>query len=200
MSTSLEFDLRQQPSITLNHFIGLLPTIPFDQQFTVIAPTSIKNAKRALIFAGLSVKNTTTENDIVTYTVIRHNKNNTAKPIEAPVVAEAVPQNSSWGINPEVKSTVVDESTLLNDDADVSSKQFDCGSNTGPRKACKNCTCGLAQQEVAEKQAQQEGTGGCGNCSLGDAYRCASCPSLGKPAWKTIDGQPIRLNTEDPSV
>ncbi|KAL6940810.1 hypothetical protein ACO0QE_004728 [Hanseniaspora vineae] len=101
--------------------------------------------------------------------------------------------------------------------------KVDCGGDgTGAqkkrrKKACKDCTCGLKEQEDAELAQVQEQqnrvlfkldkkdlteidftikgkkVGGCGSCALGDAFRCSGCPYLGLPAFKP--GQQINLNS-----
>jgi len=90
--------------------------------------------------------------------------------------------------------------------------------NGGKRKkACKGCTCGLAELEIAElanekgidsedlvredrleaavravnKMTPSMKVSSCGSCYLGDAFRCASCPYLGLPAFEP--GQKIEV-------
>ncbi|XP_028263870.1 anamorsin isoform X1 [Parambassis ranga] len=82
---------------------------------------------------------------------------------------------------------LLDEDDLKKPDP-ASLKAPSCGEGGAKKKkACKNCTCGLAEeleQESKEKQKTNLPKSACGSCYLGDAFRCASCPYLGMPAFK----------------
>lgn len=77
------------------------------------------------------------------------------------------------------------------------------------RKACKNCSCGRADEEklstvikssgavaAAKPKAAPVAASSCGSCYLGDAFRCASCPYMGQPAFKPGDKVILSLNPD----
>lgn len=91
---------------------------------------------------------------------------------------------------------LVDEDELLDENdlikPDPSSLKVECGPTK--KKACKNCSCGLAEElESGKKSDVPAKTSACGNCYLGDAFRCASCPYLGMPAFKP--GEKVALSS-----
>lgn len=134
---------------------------------------------------------------------------------------------------------LIDESTLLDDDGSFVRQVFvppACAPKAGKRRrACKDCSCGLAERLEAEDAAKRSkadrdlktlhanGTSGinggsapvmlgeddlneldftvkgkvgsCGNCALGDAFRCDGCPYIGLPAFKP--GEEVRLMNDE---
>eukprot|EP00397_Hematodinium_sp_SG-2012_P054901 GEMP01066592.1.p1 GENE.GEMP01066592.1~~GEMP01066592.1.p1 ORF type:complete len:251 (+),score=45.51 GEMP01066592.1:70-822(+) len=71
------------------------------------------------------------------------------------------------------------------------------------KRACATCNCGRKdlEEKVGFEEAKkmlEQGTqrSACGSCYLGDAFRCASCPYRGKPAFKA--GSKVEL--DEPAV
>ncbi|ATZ48932.1 Bcdre2 [Botrytis cinerea B05.10] len=118
---------------------------------------------------------------------------------------------------------LIDEDTLLTEEDMKKPLAIppECAPRAGKRRrACKDCTCGLAEKlakEDADKRATADSqlqalkldaddlaevdftvqgkVGSCGNCSLGDAFRCDGCPYIGMPAFKP--GEEVRLLNND---
>lgn len=114
----------------------------------------------------------------------------TQKPLES---VEAV-----WKLADTTEDDLIDSDELLDESdlikPDPSSLKATCGETGGKKKACKNCTCGLAEElEQDSKKDAPVQKSSCGNCYLGDAFRCASCPYLGMPAFKP--GEKVQLDT-----
>jgi len=104
----------------------------------------------------------------------------TMKPVWAAGAAASLPGAGAARIN---------EDELLGEvPRPVGKGKSDCSSQP---KACANCTCGRKELEdkVGAEEAKkrlEQGTqrSSCGNCYLGDAFRCDGCPYKGMPAFK----------------
>ncbi|KAL8926443.1 MAG: hypothetical protein Q9208_002986 [Pyrenodesmia sp. 3 TL-2023] len=118
------------------------------------------------------------------------------------------------------ENELIDEDDLLSDEDMKTNlvQPAECRPKTGKRRrACKDCTCGLAQRLDAEEKAKrstadqqlaklkteelsevdftvQGKVGSCGNCALGDAFRCDGCPYIGQPAFKP--GEEVKIANE----
>ncbi|KAI9483886.1 MAG: cytokine-induced anti-apoptosis inhibitor 1, Fe-S biogenesis-domain-containing protein [Benjaminiella poitrasii] len=111
----------------------------------------------------------------------------------------------------EDEDALLDESDKVKPSKESLTRPDDCELTDGKRKACKNCTCGRAEEEEMEAQNNvvsldlmddfedeivevdptPKKTDGCGSCALGDAFRCSTCPYLGMPAFSA--GEKIAL-------
>ncbi|OJJ43626.1 hypothetical protein ASPZODRAFT_902756 [Penicilliopsis zonata CBS 506.65] len=122
---------------------------------------------------------------------------------------------------------LIDEDDLLSEE-DLKRPPVQEAANCRPevakkrRRACKDCTCGLAARLEAEDQERRAKadedlnvfklnmtdlndeeldftvagkTSSCNNCSLGDAFRCDGCPFIGLPAFKPGEEVMILNNT-----
>ncbi|KNA17453.1 hypothetical protein SOVF_079840 [Spinacia oleracea] len=103
---------------------------------------------------------------------------------------------------------LIDEDTLLTEE-DLKKPQLppvgDCEVGS-TRKACKNCSCGRAEEEQkVEKlgltmEQLDNPQSACGSCGLGDAFRCSTCPYKGLPAFKLGDKVSLSSNFLDADI
>jgi anamorsin len=92
---------------------------------------------------------------------------------------------------------LVDEDELLARDGIAPGAAVDgkgCAvDESGKRKPCKDCSCGLADADADAAMPVKKAGDGCGSCALGDAFRCAACPYLGLPPFQP--GERVELPT-----
>lgn len=114
-----------------------------------------------------------------------------AKPAAVPAPAPAA-AGGVWTLEDIDDDSVelMDDKTLLSEEDMVKPDPATlrvCGT-TGKRKACKDCSCGLREElDSGKEPTKKDFTSSCGSCYLGDAFRCASCPYLGMPAFNPGD-------------
>ncbi|KRT81340.1 hypothetical protein AMK59_5422 [Oryctes borbonicus] len=110
---------------------------------------------------------------------------------------KAKPAKAVWKIDDTIEDDMIDPDNLLDEDDLIKpdSSSLRVCATTGKRKACKDCSCGLAEELTGETKANtvnsENAKSSCGNCYLGDAFRCAACPYLGMPAFKP--GEKVQL-------
>mmetsp|Transcript_10768 Transcript_10768/g.19011 ORF Transcript_10768/g.19011 Transcript_10768/m.19011 type:complete len:242 (-) Transcript_10768:90-815(-) len=99
-----------------------------------------------------------------------------------------------------------DDNLLTSEDLIQENKAADCGpAAAGTKKrACKNCSCGLKEMEEAEAAGEpvvvDPNSSACGSCAKGDAFRCATCPYLGTPAYDPNNKPQIKINPDGSKV
>ena len=133
-------------------------------------------------------------------------KENTAPANGSNAVGVANGANDAWkalggGDDLMDDDDLLDESDLRSGaDAAAAAKAAGGDCSTKPN-ACKNCSCGRAEVEATGKVLTDEEKkafkSACGNCYLGDAFRCAGCPMLGMPAGAPPGQTKVTLNLSD---
>lgn len=120
------------------------------------------------------------------------------KAYESPI---KVVENSTKVVIPVFKKIeLIDDSDLIDEDEllgqeDKIHPEYKKEEVITKKKACKNCSCGLAEEEqeiyVTDLKTRQRRLvkkelpkSNCGNCYKGDWARCGNCAYIGTPAFK----------------
>jgi len=198
-------------------FSLLLPSISPLGLLYISNPPSPQNIASDLTLAGFSVISVVDETVVAqkpaftTGTSVSLKKQSTSTPLTRRKIDPAK-KKALWSFSSPATETI-DPEALLTPEDHVRPAACEPITKGAPRrkKACKGCTCGLAELEEEEKNTQKivlldggeggeareiplsekdrlatvaqttsKATSSCGSCFLGDAFRCASCPYLGK--------------------
>ena len=98
-----------------------------------------------------------------------------------------------WANLSQTENGQINEDDLMNGQDEskvIAEAQGNCD-RIMPGKPCANCTCGKAEYQESQagidKLEMGQVESDCGKCYLGDAFRCASCPYKGQPAFEAGD-------------
>lgn len=158
--------------------------------------------KRDLIFAGLIGVEMKEQGEKYIFNAKKSSWD--ASSSIASVKIQSIKKSEKWSLGAsdlnDADLDLEDEDALLANEAvavavkAVDKISSDCGTGSGvTRKACKNCTCGLAEEEALNLKVEAKPVkSACGSCYLGDAFRCSTCPFLGQPAFQP--GEKVKLD------
>ncbi|KAI9805570.1 MAG: hypothetical protein M1825_000821 [Sarcosagium campestre] len=192
-----------------------------DHNSTQAVPLRLGNRKKKAA-APVSSQDIEMKRSALPYSAASGDIQNTSRPVGVGIV-DFSDDLSTPTTDDLSDNDLIDEDTLLDEDdlATPIAQPPECRPNAGKRRrACKDCTCGLKEKieaedvqkrsnadsalktmkfgldDLAEVDFTVEGkVGSCGNCSLGDAFRCDGCPYIGMPAFKP--GEEVRLLNND---
>jgi len=243
-------------TLSVPEYESLLPNIStlLSQLFSGLAPlgtlhlinlsSALQTLPSELALAGFNVLSAPSNDDFIMAQKPAHAASASLSPPTLPSgtpAAVALPRRRAdpdrksykkalWSLSAPSTPPIDSESLLTPEDRERPVPTCEPYNAAGPRrkKACKGCTCGLAELEadqlkhstvvvldgaesgLARAVAQSEkerlsnaaqtapkATSSCGSCFLGDAFRCASCPYLGLPAFQPGEKVEIEIGMDD---
>ncbi|CAD2089157.1 Fe-S cluster assembly protein DRE2, putative [Plasmodium vinckei] len=97
-----------------------------------------------------------------------------------------------------------DDNNLVSSDDEINEKCED--KKKAVNRVCDNCTCGKKEKAMNLEKIKinsneveyntENVVSSCGNCYLGDAFRCGSCPYKGLPAFQPGENVKLNLNND----
>jgi hypothetical protein len=214
---AVTIDVADLPTFPVTFISSLVPYIAKDGEVSVQIdnadqPSETKqdysNVKTAFLLAGLTLTRETWGSDgHKSFVATLGEADITSKPVSLPKKKSSKFSNA----DADADDQILDEDALLESAGSLvplpaapanlpGSSSDDCSG----RKACDNCSCGRADNEAAaargeisKEEFEAAPTSACGSCGKGDAFRCAGCPYLGKPAFKAGEESKVMLETTD---
>lgn len=209
------------PSLLAQIYSGLTP---LGNLHLLNLTSGFRSLPSELTFAGFNILSLLEEGTIIAQKPNAPSvslKNNVAISLKLNRKIDPAKKEALWAIASAPSTPLIDAEALLTAEDKTRPIPTCEPVNAGaPRrkKACKGCSCGLAELEEEERRTgkvilldgSQNGearavepsekerlilaaksapkaTSSCGSCFLGDAFRCASCPYLGK-LWSFLVG------------
>ncbi|OCH92888.1 DUF689-domain-containing protein [Obba rivulosa] len=194
--------------------------------------SSLPNLPSELTLAGFNILSTSisVEGAIIAQKPAHSTGTKTAVPLRRKIDADRkASKKALWTLSAPATPSINPEDLLT--DADRQRPELcEPVNRNAPRrkKACKGCTCGLAELEAEElaqsnvvlldgseggktmevSQSEKDrliaaaasapkATSSCGNCYLGDAFRCSGCPYRGLPAFQPGEKVEVDFSMDD---
>jgi Cytokine-induced anti-apoptosis inhibitor 1, Fe-S biogenesis len=177
--------------LELSKFVPLLAEhakVMFD-----VAIIDIPKVQMACILSGLSVFSERVSNgtDRRVITATKPPRSSSRSVQTRPLLLNTTTATNNNNNNGTV---LIDEDDLLQEEGDwapdtTKTTTTEAENDCSGRAPCDNCTCGRKEgndnSPLASATSNQAPlSSNCGKCGMGDAFRCSSCPFLGKPAFK----------------